>query len=192
MKRPAFGFVAAIALTAGGWLVGGASMSASAQQRAGLMGDLVKDVSEVRDKLVGLAKTVPVAKYEWRPAPGVRSISEVLLHVAADNYVVPFAVGVQPDPATGIKMTDFATIGAFEKQKLDRDAMVAAIQKSFAHLLKTMSDIPDSKLDDHITFFGQDMTVREVMVTATTHLHEHLGQSIAYARMNGVVPPWSK
>lgn len=163
-----------------------------AQQRPGLMGDLIKDVTEVQDKIVGLAKTVPAAKYDWRPGAGVRSIGEVYLHIAGDNYVMPFGLGVQPDPATGITMTDVATIGAFEKQKLDQAAMVAAIQKSFAHLLKAMADTPDAKLDDHVKFFGQDMTVRQLMVAATTHLHEHLGQSIAYARMNGIVPPWSK
>jgi hypothetical protein len=156
------------------------------------MGDLIKDVTEVRDKIVGLAKTVPVATYDWRPAPGVRSIAEVFLHVAGDNYVMPFGVGVQPDPATGIEMNDFATIGAFEKQKLDRDAMVAAIEKSFTHLLKAMADTPDAKLEAQVKFFGQDMSVRNLMVMTTTHLHEHLGQSIAYARLNGVVPPWSK
>jgi hypothetical protein len=55
-----------------------------------------------------------------------------------------------------------------------------------------MADTPDSKLDDHIKFFGEDMTVRQMFVSAATHMHEHLGQSIAYARMNGIVPPWSK
>ena len=168
------------------------SASAAAQQRAGLMGDLMKDVSDVQGKLVGLAKAVPVAKYDWRPATGVRSIGEVFLHVAGDNYVMPWGVGVPADPATGIKMNDFKSVGAFEKQTLDQGAMVAAIDKSFAHLLKAMSDTPDAKLDDHVTLFGMDMTVRRMWVMTTTHLHEHLGQSIAYARSNAVVPPWSK
>jgi hypothetical protein len=169
-----------------------ASLGAQAPVRSGIMGELMKDVSDLQGKMVGLAMAVPVAKYDWRPGTGVRSIGEVFLHVAGDNYVMPFAVGVQPDPATGIKMDDFKTIGVFEKQKLERDAMVAAMEKSFAHLLKAMSDTPDAKLDDHIKFFGMDMTVRQMWVMTTTHLHEHLGQSIAYARSNDVVPPWSK
>lgn len=165
---------------------------AAAQQRAGLMGELMKDVSDVQGKLVGLAKAVPVEKYDWRPGAGVRSIGEVFLHVSGDNYVMPWGMGVAPDPATGIKMNDFKSVGAFEKQKLDQTAMVAALDKSFAHLLKAMADTPDSKLDEHVKLFGMDMTVRQMWVMTTTHLHEHLGQSIAYARTNGVVPPWSK
>ena len=169
-----------------------ASAGAQAPARSGLMGDLMKDVSDLQGKMVGLAKTVPVAKYDWRPGMGVRSIGEVFLHVSGDNYVMPWGVGVQPDPATGIKMNDFSSVGAFEKQKLDRDAMVAAMDKSFAHLLKAMSDTPDAKLEDHVKLFGMEMTVRQMWVMTTTHLHEHLGQSIAYARTNDVVPPWSK
>lgn len=169
-----------------------AAAAAKGQERAGLMGDLMKDVTGVQEKLISLAKTVPFTKYDWRPGDGVRSIGEVFLHVAADNLLLPSALGVEPDPATGIKTTDFKTLDAFEKQKLDRDATIAAVEKSFAHLLKSMRETADARLDDHVKLFGSDMTVRQMWVLTTTHLHEHLGQSIAYARSNGVVPPWSK
>ena len=66
------------------------------------------------------------------------------------------------------------------------------MQVSFAHLLKSMADTPDSRLDERVKFFGQDMSVRQVWVATAAHLHEHLGQSIAYARTNGVTPPWSQ
>ena len=164
----------------------------AAQQRAGLMGELLKDIVDVQGKFVGLAKAMPAEKSDWRPATGVRSVREVFLHVASDNYLLPSAVGVMPDPSTGIKPTDFATLTAFENQKLTRDETIASIERSFTHLKKAMSETPDAKLDEHIKLFGQDMTVRQMWVMTTTHLHEHLGQSIAYARMNGVVPPWSK
>lgn len=161
-------------------------------QSSALMADLVKDVHEVHTKLVGLAKAIPAAKYGWRPAAGVRSVGEVFLHVAGDNYVMPTAVGVQPDPSTGIKLPDFKTVAAFEKQPLGTDAMVAALDKSFAHLTKAMEATTDAKLNDKVKLFGMDMTVRQMWVMTATHLHEHLGQSIAYARSNGVTPPWSK
>jgi uncharacterized damage-inducible protein DinB len=173
-------------------LVAAFASPAVAQQRAGLMGDLMKDIDDVQEKLTGLAKAIPAEKFDWRPGAGVRSVGEVFLHVTADNYVMPFAVGVDPDPATGINMKDFKTFAAFEKQKMDRDAMMAAMDKSFAHLRKAMTDTPDAKLDERVKFFGQDMSVRQVWVMTTTHLHEHLGQAIAYARTNGVVPPCSK
>jgi hypothetical protein len=168
------------------------ALPAGAQQRSGVMGELIKDVAGVQSKLTALAKAVPADKYDWRPGAGVRSIGEVFLHVSGDNYVMPGLMGIQPDPSTGIDVKDFKTVGVFEKQELGQDAMVAAMEKSFAHLKKAMSDTPDSKLEDHVKFFGQDMTVREVWIATTTHLHEHLGQSIAYARSNNIVPPWSK
>ncbi len=170
-------------------LLAGGSAPARAQ---GLMGDLIKDIATLESKFVGLAKAIPDTKYDWRPAAGVRSVGEVLLHVAGDNYVMPFAVGVDPDPATGISMKDFKTIGGFEKKHLGQAEMVSAIEKSFAHLKKAMTESPDAKLQEDLKFFGQTMSRQSMWVGTTTHLHEHLGQLVAYARSNGVVPPWSK
>ena len=186
----------ALALTVATAII--ASPSAAQQQpaqkaqRAGVMGELMKDVSDVQQKLTSLAREMPTGSYEWRPAADVRSVGEVFLHVAADNYLLPAAVGVPADPATGITATDFAAVEKFEKQKLSRDATLQAMDKSFAHLLKAMNDTPDAKLDEKISFFGQQMTKRQVWIATTSHLHEHLGQAIAYARMNGIVPPWSR
>ena len=165
---------------------------ASAQQRTGLMADLTRDVTELETKLMGLAKAIPADKQSWRPGAGVRSVGEVWLHVTADNYLLPAALGVAPDPETGIKATDYATVQAYEARSMTRDQAVAALEKSFAHLKKAMAETPDARLDSTVKFFGQDRTVRQVWIATTTHLHEHLGQAIAYARSNGVVPPWSR
>jgi uncharacterized damage-inducible protein DinB len=179
---------AVIAVAAAISLVG----PAGAQQRAGLMGELMKDAGDVQGKLVSLAKAMPADKYSWRPGAGVRSVSEVFLHLASDNYFLPAVLGFPAPAASGINATDFAALTKFEKQNLSPDATAAAIQTSFAHLLKSMADTPDSRLDDRVKFFGQDMSVRQVWVATIAHLHEHLGQSIAYARTNGVTPPWSQ
>jgi uncharacterized damage-inducible protein DinB len=160
--------------------------------RAGIMGELMTDVAGVQKKLVSLAREMPQDKYEWRPGTDVRSVSEVFLHIAGENYGIPASVGVPVDPATGLKATDFAAVTKFEQQKLSRDAMVQAIDKSYAYLLKAMNDTPDATLDEKVTFFGQQMTRRAVWVATVNHMHEHLGQAIAYARSNGVVPPWSR
>jgi hypothetical protein len=168
------------------------SSAQAAPARTGTMADLIADMHDVHGKLVALAKAIPADKYDWRPDPGVRSIGEVLLHVASDNYLMPSAWGVAPDPSTGINPTDFKTLTAFEKQKVGTDAMVAALNKSFAHLAKAMGDTPDSKLKDKVKMFGQEFTTEKLWLGTVTHLHEHLGQSIAYARMNHITPPWSK
>lgn len=65
------------------------------------------------------------------------------------------------------------------------------MKKSFDHILGALAAIPDSDLEKPVKFFGRDSTFREVMLAIATHAHEHLGQSIAYARMNAIVPPWS-
>jgi uncharacterized damage-inducible protein DinB len=164
----------------------------AAQTRQGVMGDLVKDITEVETKIVGLAKAMPDAAYQWRPTKGVRSTSETLLHVAADNYFLPAAMGHNPPAETGINGKDYKTTVAFEQKKLTRDQIIAEVEKSFAFLKTSMNNTPDAKLDGPLDVFGQKMTTRGLWITTATHLHEHLGQLIAYARSNNVTPPWSK
>lgn len=167
------------------------SVSAGAQTREGLMGDLLKDIDQVEKKVVGLATAMPDAAWAWRPGTGVRSTAEVFMHVAADNYFLPVLMGVAAPADTGITK-EYTTVAAFEKKTMSRDATIAELEKSFAFLKKSLSDIPDAKLGEPLEFFGQKSTYRGLSVTTATHLHEHLGQLIAYARSNNVTPPWSK
>lgn len=162
------------------------------QSREGLMGDLVRDVGQVETKIVGLAKAMPEGTYEWRPSKGVRSTSETLKHVAADNYFLPAAMGISAPEASGINGKDYKTTVAFEKKTMTRDEVIAEVEKSFAFLKASMTSFPEEKLDAPLDVFGQKMTHRALWVSTTTHLHEHLGQLIAYARSNNVTPPWSK
>jgi hypothetical protein len=164
----------------------------AAQTRQGLMGDLLKDVADVHTKVVGLAKAMPAASYDWRPAKNVRSTGEVFLHVAADNYLLPATIGINPPAETGINGKDYNTALAFEKRTMTRDQIVAELDKSFAFLTASMEGMPDTKIETTVTFFGRQATHRSVWISTTTHLHEHLGQLIAYARSNNVTPPWSK
>lgn len=163
-----------------------------ARAQAGLMAELTKDMHDVHGKLVALAKATPQDKLSYRPAPGVRSTSEVFLHVASDNYLLPAFVGVEIPASTGISTTDMGTLGKYEKQTMTPDALVAELNSSFGHLAKAMAGIPDSRMDEKVKMFGQEMSMRQVWLMTVTHLHEHLGQSIAYARSSGIVPPWSK
>lgn len=162
-----------------------------AQTRAGLMGDLLKDVADVEKKVVGLAKAMPEAAYEWRPGPGVRSTAETFKHVAADNYFLPLLMGTTAPAETGITK-EYKTTIAFEKRTMNRDAVIAELEKSFAFLKAAMTAMPDDKLDAPLDVFGEKSTNRGLWISTTTHLHEHLGQLIAYARSNKVTPPWSK
>lgn len=162
-----------------------------AQTREGLMGDLLRDINDVQTKIVGLAKAMPQGTYAWRPSEGVRSTGEVFAHVASDNYFMPAAIGIAAPAESGIT-SDYKTTAAFEKRTVTRDQLIAELDKSFAFLKASMTAMPDAKLNEPINVFGQKMTNRALWVTTTTHLHEHLGQLIAYARSNKVTPPWSK
>jgi len=173
-------------------LVAMLTLSVGAQKREGLMGDLMKDVSGVQTKIVGLAKAVPAAGYAWRPSKEVRSTGEVFMHVAADNYFMPAAIGINAPAETGISGKDYKTAEAFEKKTMTRDQIIAEVEKSFAFLQTSMAGTTDAKLDAPIEAFGQKMTARALWISTATHLHEHLGQLIAYARSNQITPPWSK
>ena len=84
------------------------------------------------------------------------------------------------------------SVETFEKQALTKDQAIAELQASFVHLHQAMGLTTDANLADTVKFFGQDWSRLRAMVLTVTHLHEHLGQLIAYARSNNVVPPWSK
>ena len=154
--------------------------------------DLLRDLDEVEEKLVGLARAVPGDRWPWRPVQGVRSVGEVFQHVAADNYLMPVFLGTAAPASTGIKGDDYATAQAYESRTLARDSVIADLQRSFAHVRTALRATTAARLGESVDFFGQQRTVQWVWVLTVTHLHEHLGQSIAYARSNGVVPPWSR
>lgn len=177
------GFVAALALTL--------TAPMTAQTREGVMGDLLRDINQVEQKIVGLAKAMPAETYDWRPGAGVRSTSETLMHVAADNYFLPAMMGTAAPPETGISGKDFKTTTTFEKRTVTRDQVIAELEKSFAFLKTSMAAMPDSQLETPVPA-GPKMTNRSMWIATATHLHEHLGQLIAYARSNKVTPPWSK
>jgi uncharacterized damage-inducible protein DinB len=169
-----------------------ATAQVAAQEKpAGLVGDMLADVEDVETKLVGLAEAIPADKYDWRPAEGVRSTSEVFRHIAADNYLIPAMTGVAAPENTGVT-AEYATAQAFEQREMDRDATIEELKRSLTHLKDAISSTSEADLAREIDMFGQKATVRRMWVLATGHLHEHLGQMIAYARSSGIVPPWSR
>jgi uncharacterized damage-inducible protein DinB len=148
----------------------------------GIRGEYLESLADAETKLVSLAKAMPDKKYTWRPAKGVRSVSEVFMHVAGANFIYPSFNGVKPPESIEPDM---------EKNVIAKDQVVATLEKSFAHLRAAITSTPDSDLDKTVKTFLGDMSVRALYLLATTHAHEHLGQSIAYARVNGVTPPWT-
>lgn len=182
LTRPALAGFVALALTAG----------PAHAQATGLMADLLNDLKDAQTKITDLAKALPDAAWNWRPGTGVRSSGEVVQHMAADNYLIPAIMGATPPAATGINPADYKTVQAYEARKIDRAAAMADLDASFAHLRKAMTETSPASLGETIKAFGASYTRQQFWVLATTHIHEHLGQLIAYARSNNIVPPWSR
>jgi hypothetical protein len=175
-------------------MVLGGSVAAVTQTASGVLADLAPDVTTLESKVVGLAKAMPESAYGWRPGDGVRSVAEVFVHVAADNYFAAASLGGLTAAHTGISGKSYKEAESYESRKLDRAATIAALEESFALLKKALLGTPADRLDAMTDYFGpkRPVTIRRAWIGATVHLHEHLGQLIAYARTNKVVPPWSK
>jgi len=147
----------------------------------GVRGDMLAQLDDAASKLEQLAGAIPEDKLSWRPAQGVRSIGEVIMHVTGGNYFLPTFVGVKA-PADAPK-GETAT---------SRAEAIAQMKRSFDHVRAAIRNTSDADLDKPATMFGQQTTYRNVWMTTVSHAHEHLGQLIAYARSNGVTPPWSQ
>lgn len=150
----------------------------------GLQGELVRDIDALERKYVALAEAIPQERYGWRPMEGVRSVAEVFGHLAAANYAIPRALGVEPpaDVASGL--------GDFEAMT-EKSAIVEALRDSFEHARHAIHRMPDDGMDRSTRLFGQEFSHRGVALLTVNHMHEHLGQLIAYARGNEIVPPWN-
>lgn len=170
----------------------GFSMMPATVAAQGLMADMHANVNDVQKKLIDLARAIPESAYTWRPSAGVRSVAEVFKHVAADNYLIPISMGAPAPASSGISATDMKTVGAYEARAMTKDQIIAELEASFNHLHGAMRLTTDDNLGESIKFFGMDYTRRKAMLETGMHLREHLGQQIAYARSNNVVPPWSK
>ena len=150
----------------------------------GYRSEVLAEVIIQEDKFLRLAEAIPAAKYTWRPAPDVRSVAEVFLHVSAANFNVYKLVGTPPPAGVDIK--------DLEKSTTDKTKVVATLKDSFAHARKAITSMSDADLDKSLDWFGGKNTERGVLLFVTRHAAEHLGQSIAYARFMGVVPPWTE
>ncbi len=150
----------------------------------GYRSEVLAEVMIQEDKFTRLAEAIPAEKYTWRPAPDVRSFAEVFLHVCAANYNLYKLVG-SPAPA-GID------VRALEKSTTDKTKVIATLKDSFAHAKKAITAMPDADLDKSMDWFGGKNTERGILLFIVRHAAEHLGQSIAYARFVGIVPPWTE
>jgi uncharacterized damage-inducible protein DinB len=146
---------------------------------------------------------MPANKYSWRPGAGVRSVSEVYVHIANGNFLLLSLTGVKPPAeyfpnlptdAKGKPDTQavFKRMGDLEKTVTDKDAVTRMLKSSLDEVRNRFSQLTATDLDQPADFFGEKTTVRRIYLRIFAHVNEHYGQSVAYARVNGLVPPWSQ
>jgi uncharacterized damage-inducible protein DinB len=149
----------------------------------GYRSEVLAEVMIQENKFERLADAIPADKYTWRPAPDVRSVAEVFLHVSTANYNLYKLVGSPPPEGIDLKN--------LEKSTSDKAKVIATLKDSYAHARKAITAMPDADLEKSFDWFGGKNTERGVLIFIVRHGAEHLGQSIAYARLIGVVPPWT-
>jgi uncharacterized damage-inducible protein DinB len=148
-------------------------------QPAGMQAAFEKDAGTLSDKFTGLARVMS-GKYDWKPGRGVRSVGDVFNLIVTENGMLAGVLSgtpnAEPKPAP---ITD--------PEKLQE-----ALKASYANLQKAITGLSDDDLQAPVKLFGRDMTKQGALMLILEDQHEHLGQSIAYARTRGVVPPWSR
>ena len=148
----------------------------------------VADFETMRDKFLALAEAFPEETWDWRPMEGVRSVRDVMALMVAEGYLFPRLWGATPPEGVasgfGAEIARVAT--------LSKSEIIAEMEKAFEHLLASCRDMTEEEQSAETDWFGRKVTATAAMGFAAGDMHEHLGQSIAYARTNHIVPPWSR
>ena len=152
-----------------------------------LRAQYVADLETLESKFNDLAGAMDADMYGWRPMEGVRSVSEVFMLIVAENYVVPAAWGAAPSEDLSVSP---ALFGEFA-EITDKQEVMERLERSFTYALDAVSKISDQQMMETIQMFGRERTVQASLFMIVGDMHEHLGQAIAYARSNEVVPPWT-
>jgi len=139
--------------------------------------------SHVSKQLIALAEATPPEKFAWRPAPGVRSTSEVYMHIAIANFYLLSVTG--PKMPTDLNSDDL------EKTVTAKADVIAWLKRSLEAVRTVRTHLKPGDLQRKVKIQGKEVTVDGMYLRIIIHDNEHMGQLIAYARMNGIVPPWS-
>jgi uncharacterized damage-inducible protein DinB len=136
-------------------------------------------------QVMQLAQAIPAEKYSWSPQPGVRTVAQVCAHIISANYW--FATKLGGKIPADVKME------SLEADLKTKDAIAAELKRSSETIVNAIKNVPDAALATKVEFpFPGEYTGMSAALIALGHTNEHLGQLIAYARTNGVTPPWSE
>jgi uncharacterized damage-inducible protein DinB len=138
----------------------------------------------VSRQLIALAEAIPADKYSWRPGPGVRSVSEVYMHIALANFYLLSVTGPKMPP--DIKSDDM------EKKVTSKAEVIQFLKRSLDAVKTARAQLKPGDLQRQVKIEGKTVPVDGMYLRIIIHDNEHMGQLVAYARMNGIVPPWSR
>ena len=148
----------------------------------------IADLREMNEKYASLAEAFSEDLWDWRPMEGVRSVRDVMALAAAEAYLFPTMWGFEAPARVRPDFTDeLARLGALPKPEL-----IDEINVAFAHFIEIVENMNGTDRYRETSFFGRTVDLQTAIMLAATDMHEHLGQAIAYARTNRVVPPWSR
>jgi len=165
-------------------VLGALTLHAQVDPLEGLWQGYDGEWGHVSRQLVALAEAIPAAKLAWRPAPGVRSTSEVIMHIAMTNF---YLLSV-----TGPKMPADLTSADMEKTVTAKAEVIDWLKRSLDAVKNARAGLKPADLQRRVKVSGRDATVDGMYLRIIIHANEHMGQLVAYARMNGIVPPWSE
>jgi len=148
-----------------------------------MKGQSLVDLEAVQKKFVELANAIPQEKFNWRPSSDSRSFAEVFLHVAGERYGILRLMGAQPPGEFDAK--------TLEKSTTDKARIIDELNKSWEFTQKTITSMSNGDFAKLLPKLGPDASAGDVVYILVADAHEHLGQSVAYARENGIVPPWT-
>src|SRR5579863_1124122 len=148
-----------------------------------MKGQSLADLQVVQKKFVDLANAVPADKLTWRPSADSRSFAEVFLHVAGERYQILALMGTEPPAGFDGK--------TYEKSTTDKARIVDELNKSWEFAQKAISAMANADFARAIPKLGPQANAGDVIYILVADAHEHLGQVVAYARVNGIVPPWT-
>ena len=149
----------------------------TAQDNNAYLGALTIDITEASKRFHDLADTIAEDHYGWRPAEGIRSVVEVINHVSEGNFSMSQALGHESE---------------YEGNNTDtKEGALARLAASQTHVQELLASLSETDLTGTVELFGMTVNHYRTLAMIAGHTHEHLGQLIAYARSNGIAPPWS-
>jgi uncharacterized damage-inducible protein DinB len=149
----------------------------------GFHGEITRQFQASASKLVALAEAMPESTMTWRPMEGVASVADAYMHIARYNYYYP-DVALDVDPGVDYE--------AWQGHVTDKAEVVRILRTSMDHVRTVVDGLSDEDLNRPTRLYGREVARWAVLLQLVAHMNEHLGQEIAYARMNEVVPPWSR